>query len=109
MENIVSVLRAVYFVLKKNLFDFRFTFDNPWLWICFGIIVFWMLKYWNLKKIIWFVICIGTLIFLRSKVYEYLASYMPGPREGYSDMLVGIIFSITVVIVVIYFLFVRQE
>ncbi|MDP8260408.1 MAG: hypothetical protein P9L96_05360 [Candidatus Gygaella obscura] len=109
MNKIVITLQSAYLVLKQNLLDFHFTSNNPWLWICGGTIIFWMVKHWNLKKIIWFIISMGTLFFLKGVVYDYIGKLMPGAGNNYGDMIIGIVFSILVVIVLIYFLFIRQD
>jgi len=109
MNNPLDIINQWVKILLENLANFKFVITNPWLWICGVIISGWLFSLWGARKLLWFLLSLGGVIFLRLKVYGYLGEITKTAEVDYGSMIVNSIFYISLVILAVYFFFIKTE
>jgi len=109
MENLLAIANQWVKILIDNLTNFKFVITNPWLWICGVIISGWLYSRWGLRKLFWFLLSLSGAVFLRFKIYGYLGEITKTADVDYGGMIVNSIFYVSLVIIAVYFFFIKTE
>jgi hypothetical protein len=109
MNSFLDIVNQWVKFFADNLTNFKFAATNPWLWLCGAIISGWLYTRWGLRKLFWFLLTMGGAIFLRLKVYAYLGEITKSAEVDYGGMIVNSIFYVSLVIIVVYFFFIKTE
>jgi hypothetical protein len=107
--NVMDTVNNIVILLKDNFVNFQLSLYNPWLWISGIIVAGWLYSTWGLRKLLLFIVSLGVVVFLRFKVYAFIAGFTKSAEVDYGGMIVNSIFYISIVIVVVYFAFIKTD
>ena len=109
MNDPLNIVNQLVKALVDNLTNFKFVTTNPWLWICGVVVSGWLYSRWGVRKLFWFLLSLAGVSFLRLKVYGYLGEITKTAEVDYGGMIVNSIFYVSLVIIVVYFFFIKTE
>ena len=93
----------------ERLKQFTFTVDNPAFWLGCGALFVILLRFWNIRKSLYFCLTIAGLLLLMTYTETLFRNALLRHGEGFDPFFLRLIAAFFLAIVLVYYILVKQE
>ena len=92
----------------NSIVRFEFSYDNPLFWIFVAVLFFILAGFWGAKKSLSFCLMSAAILLISSKVEESFGGFVTMSGESFDPMLVRAVSVFIIIIMFLYYSFIRE-